>query len=397
MPVQYVRVKTVTDLFVPVSRSVGNIAIIGSIPTPTPAPGPTPTPAPGPTPTPAPGPTPTPAPPTLATANTPVEFTTPDPSLSNFGDLGKAIQTAFRQTPGPSVVYGVSIGAGNIKAALDAVATLNVQLVVIANTPVDITSGASGGAIDLLASHVTTVSQTGGDGLERIGVVMLGKGVADPSVVTSNGNLVNDRMVYVAHNSTDDVAAAVAGTIAGFDVSTSLLLKQVNVNSPPFAAADIDKINGAEDADAPPAGKGINWLTSPALIPGGGVFMGEGYNGNPGGKKFIDVVRTIDDVSFRLKARLIDAIGNVRISRSGLRAVIAQMEATLNPLVAQDVLESFSIAIPVLALLDKDPATLSASDQLQIKNIQTSRLVEIFVSIGYAGAIHRLTLNLNFS
>ena len=40
--------------------------------------------------------------------------------------------------------------------------------------------------------------------------------------------------------------------------------------------------------------------------------MGEGYTGNPGGKKYIDIVRTIDDVSFRLKAQLIKSIGAIR-------------------------------------------------------------------------------------
>jgi len=52
-------------------------------------------------------------------------------------------------------------------------------------------------------------------------------------------------------------------------------------------------------------------------------------------------VRTIDDISFRLKATLIQAIGNLRISRSGLRALVSEMTAVLEPLRQREVIESY--------------------------------------------------------
>lgn len=65
--------------------------------------------------------------------------------------------------------------------------------------------------------------------MERIGVAMLGKGATDPTIVT--GALASDRMVFVAHKRGEDVAAAVAGTIAGYEPHVSMLLKPVKVRS----------------------------------------------------------------------------------------------------------------------------------------------------------------------
>jgi hypothetical protein len=366
MAVRYIRVDPQVNLFSPAIRAFGNIAVVGQ---------------------------------TTAQITSPpaaVLFTRPDDAQTAFpGALGDSIALAFNQTPGPTLIYGVPVaGSGpDFKGALDVVASLNVQLVVLANTPVNTTTTAANGPINLLSSHVTSVSNTGSDGMERMGVAMLDKNATDPTVI-----LPNERMVYIAHNSAQDAAAAVAGTIAGYEPFVSLLLKPVSIVSPPFSPADIDKLNGDETIKSGPAGKGVNWLTTPALIPGNGVFMGEGYTGNPGSpKKYIDTVRFIDDVSFRLKAQLINSIGNVRISRSGLRALIAQMEAILNPLVDADVLNSFELVIPILALLDKNPATLTADEAEQIHQAEVQRLVQVLAAVEYAGAVHRITITLKFN
>lgn len=365
MPVRYVRVDPSVNLFAPAVRAFGNIAVVGQTTSSTATPG-------------------------VATA-----FTDPSDAQKAFpGDLGDAIALAFDQTPGPTFVYGVPVATASPDwdAALTTVAGLDVQLVVLANTAVDGTTTAAKGPIDLLSTHVTSVSNTGADGMERMGVAMLVKGSADPTVI-----LPNERMVYVAHNSSQDAAAAVAGTIAGYEPSVSLLLKPVNIVSPPFKPADIDNLNGgAEDDSDGPKGAGVNWLTSPVLIPGNGVYMGEGYTGDPGKIKFIDTRRFVDQMSFLLKARLINSIGNVRISRSGLRALIAQMEAILGPFVDADVLNSFEIVVPLLTLLDKDPATLTADEVQRIHDAEVARLVQVLAAVEYAGAVHRIQINLKF-
>jgi hypothetical protein len=376
MTIRYIRVKSVSDLFAPAVRAYSNVAIVGRVTPPAP-------PA-----VPIPG---------MLSVGDVVVFTDPGEARRRApGELGEAVALAFLQTPGPSQITAVRVDetSPDWQAGLDLLSTRDVQIVALANEPLDATSGAPAGAVGRLVDHVVSVSQSGGDGKERIGVAMLTKAVTDPTIIT--GSLVSERMVYVAHKSDQDVAAAVAGTIAGYEPHISLLLKPVLVDSEPFTAAEIDQINGSEDFDSGPAGQGVNWLVDPALIPGQGNYLGEGYTGDPGGKKYIDIVRTIDNVSFLLKAQLIRSVGNVRISRSGLRALGAQLEAVLEPLVRQGVIEGYDVQMPILMLLDKPAASLTADELNQIHDAQAQRVIEVLVSVDYAGAIHRVALTLKF-
>jgi hypothetical protein len=371
MTVRYVRVNPVADLFAPAVRANGNVAIVGRVTPPTPAPA------------------------DLLAVGESATFTDPAEALRRApGDLGDAIALAFTQSPGPIQVTGVRVDGTTTDwdAALEMLATQDVQIVALASEPLDTTSGGTNGSVRSLADHVASVSTTGADGLERIGVAMLEKDATDPTIVS--GALASERMVYIAHKSDEDVAAAVAGTIAGYEPHVSLLLKSVAVSSAPFTSAEIGELNGSESFTSGPAGKGVNWLVDPPLIAGQAVYLGEGYTGNPGGKKYIDIVRTIDSVTFLLKARLIRSIGNVRISRSGLRGLGATIESVLEPLIRQGVIEGYTIVIPVLTLLDK-PQRSAAEDQ-QINNAQSERVVEVLVAVDYAGAIHRIALTLKF-
>jgi hypothetical protein len=375
MTVRYVSVKPLVNLFAPAVRAFGDIAIVGRFTLPATNP-----------------------PPDPLVVGEPVAFTDQDEARRRApGALGEAIALAFAQTPGPTVVYGVAVNSAtpDFAAALRVVAGLDVQLVMLANTPVTAATTAAGGPLALLVDHVVSVSNTGGDGQERMGVAMLTKG--STAVADVPRALANERMVYIAHQSDEDVAAAVTGVIAGYEPHVSLLLKPVRVNSRPFTAAQIEQLNGSENLDlGGPAGQGVNWLTSPSLIPGQGVFLGEGYTGDPAGKKFIDIVRTVDDVSFRLKAQLIKTVGDLRISRSGLRGLVAQMEAVLEPLVSAEVLDGFELVVPLLILLDKDPATLTTDELNRIHTANVQRLVQVAAAVRYAGAIHRISISLKF-
>ncbi|MFJ2556310.1 MULTISPECIES: hypothetical protein [unclassified Streptomyces] len=376
-PVRYVRVKTGGVPFAPATRAYGNIAILGLVDPP---------------------------------ATPPDDFVQPNvPTLIvdtgvarriATGPLGDAVATALVQEPGPSEVWAVRLTdatSASLDAAFAEVATLDVQLVALADTPLVNTAAAGVTAVPTpaivrLAEHV---SAPAGDGLERMGIAMLRKGDADPAVVS--GTLVTDRMVYMAHKSDEDVAAAVAGTIAGYEPHVSLLLKKVKVSSGAFSAADILKINGSEGKDSGgPGGFGVNWLVDPPLIPGAGVYLGEGYTGDhgPGAKKYIDMVRTVDDITFRLKAQLIASIGNLRISRSGLRGLVAEMETVLEPLRRAEVIDSYEIVVPILVLLDK-PQPSPVEEGLILK-ARTERAAEAMVKVVYAGAIHRINIALNF-
>jgi hypothetical protein len=238
--------------------------------------------------------------------------------------------------------------------------------------------------IEALSGHVNTVSNNGADGKERIGVAMLAKDVTDTNIIT--GNMSNARMVMVAHKSNEDAAAAAAGTIAGYEPHISLLLKPVNIEMDGlFSDSEIDAFNAAR----------VNWLTDLSLIPGKGIFMGEGYTLGAD-IPYIDITRTIDDISFRLKAQLIRSIGDLRVSRSGLRALASQMTAVLEPLRQAEVIEAYDVFLPLLVLLDKDPNSLTDAELQQINNVQNARAVDAIISVDYAGAIHRLNITLKF-
>ena len=378
MAVRYITVTPITKLFKPATRAFGDIAIVGA--TDNDATGPL---------VPVPVTNPDGVTHSSQPAASPAQGKPVDDAGWFKGDLGRSVRKAFEQSPGPTVVWAVRInpappaGANALADALAEVGKLDVQIVTLANKGLG-PAAANRADIELLASHVSTVSRTGSDGKERIGVAMMAKDLADPAVITANMSI--DRMVMVAHRSDEDAAAAFAGTIAGYEPHISILLKQVKIGMDRlFTDSEIDTLNTAR----------VNWLTDPTLLPGKGLFAGESYTLGAD-IPYIDIIRTIDDVSFRLKAALIRSIGDLRVSRSGLRALISQMTAVLEPLRQREVIESYDVFMPLLVLLDKPPATLTDAELQQINNAQNERTVQAIVSVDYAGAIHRLNITLKF-
>src|SRR5438309_2174594 len=122
MVTRYIQVQSLSNLFSPALRAFGTVAIIGDA--------------------------------TGGPTETPTLFTNPDDAGTTFpGTLSDSIKIAFRQTPGPSLVYGVrtktdTTTGPNWASALATLVTVDVQLVALANTPLDATSGnpGSGGA-----------------------------------------------------------------------------------------------------------------------------------------------------------------------------------------------------------------------------------------------------------
>ncbi|MFI9328821.1 hypothetical protein ACIGZJ_14885 [Kitasatospora sp. NPDC052868] len=299
-------------------------------------------------------------------------------------ELVRAVRIAFRQSPPPTKVWGVPVDreSPQWQTALDEVGKLDVQLVVLADTPLNTANSAVIGA---LAGHVAGDL---GDGKERIGVAMFDRTLgAAAAVQLITGPIRSDRMVLVAHKSDEDVAAATAGVIAGYRPHISMLLKPISIAmTEAFSDSEIDVYDRHL----------VNWITSPVLLPGQALYLGEGYTADAGGgKKYIDIVRTLDDVDFRIKAVLIEAIGTLRISRVGLRSVATLVQSVLSPLVAQEVLEDFTIVIPLLTLLDKTDRL--PSEDHQIAAARAARSVDMTVQVVYAGAIHRLKIDLVFT
>jgi hypothetical protein len=276
--------------------------------------------------------------------------------------------------------------------------------------------------ITALKNHVEASSpnDAGGGGIRpRIGVAMLPMG----GISDANGNITNkfsdwkseeqlqknlpspmnwssSRMVFVAANSPDDIAAAAAGVIAGVDPWVSLILKPVNgigINSPPLSDQAIQTYLAPDQSN----------LTQPHVIPivhpdfmaGSGPVMGEGFSADGTGQRlYVDIVRTIDDIAFQLKSTLTNpqVIGTLRINRSGLRVLTSMLRAVLKARVAIGEIDDFAIDIPIQALTEKDPTQLSADEQQQLQQVQNSRQLALNVQVTYAGAIHQLVITLKF-
>jgi hypothetical protein len=304
------------------------------------------------------------------------------------GSLASSIKTAFAQSPGPTTVWAIATdpadGANAVTNGLAQAAKIHVQIVALANLPLTGTAAGQGKAeIEALAAHCNTVSN-GTDGMERIGVAMLGNGITDTTLISAA--MAQNRMTMIAHRSTEDAAAAVAGVIAGYPPHISLLLKQINIDMDSvFSDSEIDAFNTAH----------INWVTRTPLIPGAGFYMGEGYTLGTD-QPYIDIARVIHEISFDLKSALIRSIGVLRVTRAGLRALVSEMSAVLQPLQDDAVIDSYLIFFPLLTLLDKDPSKLTDVELQEIHNAQATRTVNSIVTINYAGAIHRLNITLKF-
>jgi len=272
--------------------------------------------------------------------------------------------------------------------------------------------------ITTLRDHVEAASpnDAGGGGTRpRIGVAMLPEG----GIVDAAGNVSNkfsdwknssdasspmtwasSRMVFVAHNSPDDVAAAAAGVIGGVDPWVSLVVKPVQGIT---QAGDRDFTDQQLLTLMHPDQVGVvqpkvNPVVHPEFLAGGPV-MGEGFTADgTGQRQYIDIVRTIDDIAFRVKAALTSpqVIGTLRINRPGLRVLSSIMRAMLNARVAEGEIDGYAIDIPIQAIVEKDEKDRTPAETQQLQQVQNSRHLQFNVSLEYSGAMEQLAVTLKF-
>ncbi|WP_328524047.1 hypothetical protein [Kribbella sp. NBC_00359] len=323
------------------------------------------------------------------------------------GDLARAVNLALNNGAVRVWAFRTDRGGGvpTRDDAFTDFADRQINVVVLANNT-DAT------AISDLRTHVEAASpnDAGGGGTRpRIGVAMLpregwtsnGGGNPQPSQRLSDFGIdwTSSRMVLLAHKSRDDVAAAVAGRIVRYDPWISLTMKELT------GISQTDRFSDSEVAVwVDPEAQGIaqarvNPIIDPEFLPGAGLVMGESYTADGTGQRlYIDIVRSIDDIAFRLKANLTNpsVIGTLRVNRVGLTGLRTLVSALLDARVAAGEIDSYAVDIPVLAPLQKDPAQRTAEETQQINDVQNSRRLEFSVSVDYAGAIHYLIVTLRF-
>jgi hypothetical protein len=271
--------------------------------------------------------------------------------------------------------------------------------------------------ITSLRDHVESASpnDAGGGGTRpRIGVAMLPEGgIVDaagnvsnkfsdwknPGDVNSPMTWASSRMVFVAHNSPDDVAAAAAGVIGGVDPWVSLVLKPVRGITQVGDFTDQELLTLMHPDQVGIVQPKVNPVVHPEFLAGSGLVMGEGFTADgTGERQYIDSVRSTDDIASRVKAVLTSpqVIGTLRINRPGLRVLSSIIRAMLNARVADGEIDGYAIDIPIQAIVEKDEKDRTPDETLQLQQVQNGRQLPFNISIEYAGAIHQLVVTLKF-
>jgi hypothetical protein len=234
-------------------------------------------------------------------------------------------------------------------------------------------------------------------GNKRIGVAMV-----DPSIAKANNYVdtvkaaiaplksdVSRMVVIAARGASGDAATAAMAAIAGYDPQVSLVLKRVRGLTMPieaqFAPTEIKQLSE----------EGVIPLIDPALIVGTSVHFAEGrcYTSDAS-LLYVDIVRVLDDIDFRLKAGLIGLIGDARITKPGLILLKSQAEGILGPLQRRAVIDNFAIDIPVLGVLSLPESAWTPTERTMVTDARANRTVDMFISVTYGPAIHRLKVTL---
>lgn len=310
--------------------------------------------------------------------------------------LYKSLKSAMLQDPKPSKIYGVRIkdnyaaGLASLEAADD------VTFVSLAGET-DIGAAAGNNPPTNLMALKDHVEKMSAQGSKRLGVAMVNPATAKSnSYVADMKNTMaplksdSSRMVVIAaRGASTDAASAAMAAIAGYEPHISTVLKRVrDVAMPVQSQYGPSEIKGLSEA-------GIIPLIDPALIVGEGIYMAEGRTFTTDSSLlFIDIVRTLDDIDFRLKAGLIGLVGDARITKSGMTALQVRVESILGPLKKRGVIADFSVDIPVLNVLNLPEPTWTATDRAIVVEARANRTVDLLVTVTYGPAVHRLKVTL---
>jgi hypothetical protein len=345
-----------------------------------------------------------------APVNAPRTIDTPDDAITLFANraadgtphptvLSDSLQLAMLQDPRPSKIYGVRAAAGGYPAALAALEAVD---------DVTFVSLAKESGVDPLVALKAHVENASAAGSKRIGVAMVQPTralsqtwAADTlGALSVAGKVVRSdvsRMIVVAARAatdalTPDFATASMAAIAGFEPQISPVLKQVRGISIPkelqFRPGEIRDL----------AQEGVIPLIDPELIPGSGLFMAEGaLFTSDATRPYVDIVRVLDDIEFRLRAGLIGTIGDARITKPGLTLVKTDAEGILGPLKRNAVIDDFSVSIPLLDLLNIPESARTPADVNLITNARATRAVDMTITVVYGPAIHHLGVRLRMT
>jgi hypothetical protein len=341
-------------------------------------------------------------------ANTPMVVATRDDAATFFskvGDNGPAATTLFSslelallQDPRPSKIYGVRVSGDDYAAALASLEGVDDVTFVALARETAVGEAATGNApasgLMALKAHVENVS---GQGNKRLGVAMVDPATSrSPSypatVLAAVDKLKSDysRMVLVAGRGADgDLATAAMAAMAALPPHISLVLKRVRgVKIPPEQQFSPGEITALSEGY-------VNPVIDPALILGTSLHFADGRCFTSDDELlFVDTIRTLDDIDFRLKAGLIGSVGDARITRAGLTQLRIKTEGILGVLKRAAVIEDFEVRIEVLDILDMPESAWTPAERELVETARANRSLGMLVTVTYGPAVHRLLVTL---
>jgi hypothetical protein len=341
-----------------------------------------------------------------AAVNTPVRIETLDDAVTQFArrqggnvvrnPLYNSLELAMGQDPRPAKVYGVKVSGDDYAAALAGLeAADDVTMVSLANEVTvgnAATANAAPTGLQALKAHVETLSDAG---LRRIGFAMTDPAatktptyVADTIAALTPLKSTKSRMFVVAARGADgDAATAAMAAIAGLPVHYSVVLKKiVGIAIPVARQYSPAEIKGLSEAKITP-------IIDPALISGESLHFADGrlFDADD---KHMDLVRTVDQIEFQLRAGLIGLIGDARITKPGMTLLKTQLDGILGPLKRQTVIDDYTLEIPVLDVLQLPAAARSTTDDAIVTKARNDRAVDLVVTVFYGPAVSRLQVTL---
>jgi hypothetical protein len=312
--------------------------------------------------------------------------------------LFRSIALAKLQDPAPSKVYGVRVDGDAYAAALAGLEAADdvtfVSLAEETDVGAEATDTAPASGLQALKAHVEGMSS---EGQKRLGVAMIdpttaksASYVADVAAAVASLKSDSSRMVVLAARGADgDVATAAMAVMAGFEPQVSIVLKRIRgIRIPTEQQFSPSEIKGLSEEQIIP-------VIDPALVPGEGLHFAEGRCFTTDESLlYVDVVRVLDDIDFRLKAGLIGSVGDARITKAGLTSVKIRVEGILGPLQRRAVIDGFDVSIPVLDILGLPESARTPTDDAIVVEARQNRTVDLFLGVTYGPAVHRLKVTL---
>lgn len=320
---------------------------------------------------------------TIYEGNTPLVEGYDSNSADYWVDVSNKKVYFYEKRPSGGTVYYDTIQSGDITSHIS-----NLEPRVI-NIAVCAYSMGQSTLQDEVFDHVLSTSSST---KPRLGIVSNEKDSNSTSLTTTYAN---DRMIVIAHQSKRDINVMAAAVLSRLQPQESLLLKSVVGDMSTGNFTDSDYNDTFIDNQ-------IVSLVNSEFITGEQYRFTESFTlSSDSFKKYIDAMRVIDDVSFKIRATLTNPslLGTVKLATpqgmSRLRTTVVRFMNTL-----RDVgeIDDYSVLIPGEEIVNKPRNQRTAEEDATLKAMVAERKFKVLVDIIYTGAVHYLDpVELRFS